>query len=348
MLENELYLEDIKEVAEYQFDWNKLNNKTIMISGSTGLIGKFLIDVIMYKNKVDNLNCKVIALGRNIEKAKGRLDYFENDLFEFVEGDINERINIDEPTHFIIHAASSTHPLQYSKEPISTVMANVMGTYNLLNYAKDHDNERFIFISSVEIYGENKGDVEKFSEDYLGYINCNTLRAGYPESKRTGETLCQAFIKEYNMDVVIPRLSRCFGPTLLNSDTKALSQFIKNGINKEDIVLKSAGDQYYSYLYGADAVKGILLCLFKGENGKAYNISDEGFDITLKDLATIIADYAGTKVIFDLPSEDERKGFSTATKAILDNTELKKLGFEVSKDIKSRLGETIDILGEIN
>lgn len=342
------YQETIKEYSNYNVDWNKLKNKSILISGATGMIGKCLIDILMYKNEVDNLNCSVIALGRNKNKAEDRLgNYFNNSHFKFIETDINKEIRVDDNVDYILHAASSTHPLQYSEDPIGTITANVIGTYNLLELASLKNVERFIFASSVEIYGENRKDIEKFDEKYLGYIDCNTVRAGYPESKRTGETLCQAFIKQKNLDIVIARLSRVFGPTMLMNDSKASSQFIKNSINEEDIVLKSEGLQNYSYSYVFDAVIGLMICLTKGKCGEAYNISDEKFDITLKDFAKICAEFSDKKVIFDLPNETEKAGFSTATKALLDSTKINELGYNVEKDFNTRIKETIHILRKV-
>ena len=157
--------------------------------------------------------------------------------------------------------------MAYASDPVGTVATNIIGTNNLLKFAAETGCERFVFLSSVEIYGENRGDTEYFTEDYLGYIDCNTLRAGYPESKRCGEALCQAYIRKENMDIVIPRLARSYGPTMLRSDTKAISQFIGNGVRKENIVLKSAGTQLYSYTYVSDAVSGVLYCLLRGECG---------------------------------------------------------------------------------
>ena len=345
MLDIEEYFNTVKEYSNYNIDWNILKNKSFLISGSTGMVGKCLIDIIMYKNKVDDLNCHIIALGRNKEKAKNRLgEYFEDSNFTFVESDINKCIDVNEEVDYILHAASSTHPLQYSGDPIGTITANVIGTYNLLELAAQKNAERFIFASSVEVYGENRKDVEKFDEKYLGYIDCNTLRAGYPESKRTGEALCQAFIKQKNLDIVIARLSRIFGPTMLMSDSKASSQFIKNGINEEDIILKSEGLQHYSYSYVFDAVIGLLICLSKGKCGEAYNISDEKFDITLKDFAKACATTAHKQVVFDLPDEKEKLGFSTATKALLDSSKINELGYNVNKDFNTRIEETIHIL----
>ena len=348
--EVELYNEEIKKYASKDIDWEKLRDKTFLITGATGLIGKFLIDVIMYKNDADNLNCKIIALGRNEPKAKERFaNCFNSNLFKFYETDINETITIEEEKlDYILHAASSTHPLQYSNYPISTITANVIGTKNILDLAVKTNASRVLFASSVEIYGENRGDVEAFDESYLGYINCNTLRAGYPESKRTGEALCQAYIKEKGLDIVIPRLSRIFGPTILSTDSKALSQFINKAVNDEDIVLKSEGNQYFSYTYVGDAVTALLYTLFYGINGEAYNVSDDSYDITLKDLASTIAKQVGKEVIFDLPSEEERKGYSTATKAIMVSDKIKKLGWTVEESLDKTLITTINILKQLN
>lgn len=348
--EVELYNEEIKKYASKNIDWEKLKDKTFLITGATGLIGKFLIDVIMYKNDTDNLNCNVIALGRNESKAKERFaNCYDSKLFKFYETDINEPITIEEEKlDYILHAASSTHPLQYSNYPISTITANVIGTKNILDLAVKTNASRVLFASSVEIYGENRGDVDAFDESYLGYINCNTLRAGYPESKRTGEALCQAYIKEKGLDIVIPRLSRIFGPTILSTDSKALSQFINKAVNDEDIVLKSEGNQYFSYTYVGDAVTALLYTFFYGENGEAYNVSDDTYDITLKDLASTIAKQVGKKVIFDLPSEEERKGYSTATKAIMVSDKIKKLGWSVEESLDKTLNITINILKQLN
>ena len=346
--ESEIYLNNIKEVASLNLKWEDLKNSRFMITGATGMIGKFLIDTIMYLDETKNLNCTIIAIGRNKEKAEKRFSkYFNSKNFEFVELDINDKIEYEGDVDYILHAASSTSPLQYSTYPITTITTNVIALNSLLKFGCEKNIKKFIFTSSVEIYGENKGDVDRFDENYLGYINCNTLRAGYPESKRVAESLCQAYIKEKGMYIVIPRLARTFGPTLLQSDTKALSQFIKNGVNRENIVLKSEGNQLFSYTYVTDAVKGILYTLFYGENGGAYNVCDEKFDITLKELALTISRIVGTEVIFDLPSEAERAGYSTATKAIMNGEKIKALGFTVPSNFETRLKETIEVLREI-
>lgn len=347
LLENELYREDLAYVAKLKVPWEKLNGKSILLSGATGMIGSFFIDVIMYKNSYDDLNCHVYAMGRNEEKARKRFgEYWNDSLFDFVEHDVNKTMECLEIKHidFVLHLASNTHPMAYSTDPIGTITTNIMGVYNMLEFADRVHAKRMEFASSNEIYGENRGDVEKFDEKYLGYIDCNTMRAGYPESKRCGEALCQAYIAQKGMDVVIPRLTRSYGPTLLNSDTKALSQFLKKGLAHEDIVLKSAGTQYYSYTYVSDAVAGLITVLLCGTKGEVYNIADETSDIRLKDLAGIIAKASGTKVVFDVPEALEAAGYSTATKARLDNKKISELGFKAKYDIESGIKRTLKIM----
>ncbi len=349
LYKNELYMEDINYVGGLGLPWDKLQDRSILISGATGLVGSFLVDVLMQKNK-GGLNCTVYAMSRNAQKATDRFSKWNsNPLLQFISHDVTQPFKRDDLdiVDYILHMASNTHPLQYSTDPIGTITTNILGVQNMLEFAASHNVTRFAFTSSNEIYGEDRGDVELFDENYCGYINCNTIRAGYPESKRCGEALCQAYKAQKGLDVVIPRLTRSYGPTVLMSDTKAINQFIKNGIVGEDIVLKSAGTQYYSYTYVADAVSGLLYVLLKGENGGAYNISDIRSDITLKNLAATIADITGKKVVFEKPDAVEATGYSKVNRARLDSTKLKALGWTAKYDIKSGMERTIYVLKSI-
>lgn len=343
-IENKLYREDVARTARLDLPWERLQNKTLLLSGATGTIGSFLTDVLMLRNREYQMGCTVLALTRNPEKAAVRATPEWKDV-QFLPCDLNKGIPaVSTKVDFVVHAASNTHPVAYATDPIGTIATNIIGTQNMLELAAEQHAERCVFLSSVEIYGENRGDVDRFPEDYCGYINCNTLRAGYPEGKRAGEALCQAYIRQKGLDIVIPRLPRIYGPTMLESDTKAISQFLKKGIRGEDIVLKSVGNQLYSYSYIADAVSAILFCLFQGKSGEAYNLGDPTSDITLKELAGLIAAYAKKSVVFELPSETEQAGYSKATKALLDGTKLRSLGWKPHYGITEGIPRTLDIM----
>lgn len=348
LYDSRLYMQSVKTIAEQSYRWSDLDCGSVAISGGTGMIGSFLVDVLIYRNEHFHANTQVYVLGRNEEKAKGRFGrYFDKEYFHFVAADMNTPIAIDARIDYVIHAASNTHPVAYAQDPIGTVTANVIGTNHLLDWASRMGSKRFVFLSSVEIYGENRGDVDYFTEDYMGYIDCNTLRAGYPESKRTGEALCQAYIRQKELDSVIVRLSRVYGPSMLMSDTKAMSQFLLKGVRGEDIVLKSEGTQLYSYSYVADAVSAIIYILLNGRCGEAYNVVSASSDVMLRDLAKMIADYTGGRVVFELPDAVESAGYSKATKAILDATALRDLGWKSVYEMEKGIQQTIDVLKEV-
>ena len=348
LIENELYLEDIKESANFKINWEKLKNKTILFTGCTGLIGRYFTDLIMYKNENDNLNCTIIGISKGESSVQNLFgNYLNNKCFKYMVHNISEPLNYDGKIDYIIHAASNTYPLQYALDPIGTITTNTWGTKNLLDLSVEKNVEKFLFVSSFEVYGKLENKTEIVENDF-GTVDCTVLRNCYPESKRVSESLCIAYSEQKNVDVSIARLSRVFGPTMNYESSLATAQFIKNGINKEDIVLKSDGTQKYSYNYVADAVTSLLTILINGEDKEAYNVSDEKFNLQLKEFAQIVANYTGKKVVFDLPDETEKKGFSNSVMTILNSEKIKNIGWSTDKGIKERIEETVKILTDEN
>lgn len=329
--------------------WGRLDGKTVLLSGASGMIGSFLMDAIMLRNQQAETPCRIIALGRSRKTAEERFPLWMGQSdFAFLAHDIcNPLPPLPWEPDYFIHAASTTHPRAYASEPVNTILANILGTRNLLESAAQSAGSRFLLLSSVEVYGENRGDTDYFREDYCGYLDCNTLRAGYPEGKRVSEALCQAYRQQHGTESVVLRLPRCYGPTMRMSDSKAIAQFIKKAAAGEEIVLKSEGNQLYSYVHAADAVLGILWALLCGEDGQAYNLGDPASDLTLRQLAELAAGCAGTKVVFDLPDELERKGYSTATRALMDGSRLQALGWHANYTIQQGIPETVEILREV-
>ena len=342
---NPLYINDLQKVIDHVEGIKDLNGKSLLMIGASGMVGSFLVDTIMLANDHLGIDIKVYAMGRNRKKLEARFEkYQSSNNFQIVEGDVTEPLDPSIKADYIIHGASNTHPRAYATDPIGTIMTNLAGTEQVLKHAVATNATRTLFLSTVEIYGENRGDVDKFKEDYCGYIDCNTLRAGYPEGKRVSESLCQAYIAKHDLDIVIPRLCRTFGPTMLLSDSKASSQFILNAAREEDIVLKSEGKQYFSYIYVGDAVSAILHLMIHGKNGEAYNVSEEAFDLQLRDLAGKLAEINNKKVIFELPDETEKKGFSKASTAILDNQKLKETGWDSIFTLEESLAHTVKLV----
>ena len=342
------YRRDIAYLCDLPLDWGLLDGNTVAISGATGMIGSVLVDTLMAK-RAQGLDVRVLALGRSEARAKERIAYFGEPGFTFEELDIcNQGARPSAPADAVIHLASTTHPRAYATDPIGTIESNISGLRNLLEYVESTTSEPlFLFASSVEVYGKSRGDVESFDESYSGDIDCCTLRAGYPEAKRLGEAMCMAHASQRGVRVKIPRLPRTYGPTLLPTDTKALSQFIHNALSGEDVVLKSEGKQVFSYLHATDTAAGLLWVLLEGEDGVAYNVADQGSDVSLRDLAGMIASIGGVSVRFDLPDAVERAGFSTADRAVMDASRLKALGWCARYDMRSGLEMTMRALRDI-
>lgn len=333
-----LYRNDIKGILSIK-DIERLRGKRFLITGATGMVGVMLIDTLMAMG-----DTYVYAVGRNKAKSVERLgEYYDSDSFTFIEQDVCLPLP-DVKVDYIIPLASNTHPLSYSQYPIETMLTNIKGVEHALNLATQC-NATVLYPSTVEVYGNAVGK-DVFTEDYTGRLNLATSRSCYTESKRAAEALCQSYIAEKGTHVCIARLCRIFGPTMLMSDSKASSQFIKKALADEDIVLKSKGTQFFSYTYVADAVAGLLTVLLNGENGVAYNVSSEKTNVHLRDFAQMCAEYNGRKVIFDLPSEAEAKGFSIATQAVMDNSLIKSIGFCPRYEMSDAVRRTIQILSD--
>lgn len=334
---NPLYREDIRHILSVN-GIDGLKGKTVLITGASGLLGMLTIDALM-----ETGNIRIIAVGRNREKAKERLgEYYNSPMFRFLEQDVCIPFPQNTNADYILPLASNTHPKAYSQLPIETVWTNVKGAEHALELAAKCEAV-VLYPSSVEIYG-NARDEDIFTENYTGNLNLGNSRACYPESKRVCEALCQSYISERGTDVKLVRLSRVFGPSMLMSDTKASSQFILKAVEHQDIVLKSKGNQFFSYTYAADAVSAMLYVMLHGETGVPYNIAAESCNVHLRDFAEICAKSVNRKVVYDLPDEVESKGYSIAMHAILDNNRLKAIGWKPQYEITDAIDRTIKIL----
>lgn len=330
------YKESIYKLAEEL----PINRGSFLITGATGLIGSCLINVLVAANKKGS-SFKIFALGRSKERIAKR---FGNEVVP-IEQDISIPLNEEEKYDYIIHCASNADPKSYAVQPVETILTNVIGSKNVLDYCRKHISTRMLLTSTFEVYGSIDG-VSSYREDMSGVIDQTRLRNGYPESKRCCELLLRSYVDEYQINAVIARLPSVYGPTMLKNDSKAHAQFIRNALNRENIVLKSKGEQRRTYCYVIDAVSGMFKVLFDGVKGEVYNISNEKSVASIADVAHACAEIAGTKVIFDMPDEIEAKGFSRPQDCILDNTKLKNLGWNAKFSLHDGLMETIGYLEE--
>lgn len=313
-----------------------LDNKNILITGACGLIGGALVDALLRGYP----SVQVFAMARSRERLQERFEYAHaNPCLHFVVGDVNAPLNMDLSLHYIVHAASNANPNAYALDPVGTMWTNINGTRNLLEYGRTHGLERFLYVSSGEVYGN--GEQTEWRETDNGYIDSMSVRSCYPSSKRAAETMCVCYAEQYGLNVVVGRPCHTYGPHFTDKDNRAYAQFVRKARAHEDIVLKSTGEQYRSWIYVEDCINGLLTILQYGENGQAYNIADEQSNVTIRAMAEMIAEIAGVKVIFDIPNEVEKKGFSQMKRAIYSTDKLRELGWRPCFSIMEGLKKTI-------
>lgn len=319
-------------------------DKKILLTGSTGLIGSFFVDLVWLFNLHNEKKIQLTGVNRNVEKARIRFPYISDKNIAFV-GSAVEKFSPcgDEKFDFIIHAASPADPLSFAKNPVETITANVLGTINLLELSRKHGS-KFLFVSTREVYGQIVNSV-RYKEDEFGLIDFNNVRSQYPESKRVAEILCRAYADECGVDAKIARLGYVYGPTQTEGDSRASAQFLRNAARGEDIVLKSAGLQKRSWTFVADCVSALIYMLLRG-NEMVYNVADENSEVSVAKFAELVARTSGTKVVRSQQSAEERKGSSDDNNALLDATKLKGLGWKALFDLETGVEDTMKILAD--
>lgn len=340
LLQNETYINDIRTLLQIALQWDILQNKTILITGSTGLICSAVTDILMMLNREKKYNIKIILAGRSAERIEKRFreEDYQFIYYDAVSGeapDIGD-IHID----YVIHGAGNAHPTAFSQQPVETMLSNIAGLNVLLKMASERKIGRLLYISSSEVYGI-KEDNKPYSETSYGYVDILNPRACYPSSKRAAETLCMAYAAEYGTNIVIVRPGHIYGPTMTDSDSRAAAQFARNALRNENIVMKSDGRQLRSYCYVLDCASAIFTVLLKGKNGEAYNISNPKAICTINELAHEFSRWGGGEVIYAQPTDSEKSSYNLMSNSSLDSRKLEAMGwspcFDVEKGVKSMI-----------
>ena len=267
---------DLDLMLNYRLPFEKLFNKTILISGANGFLAAYIVHFLMHLNKCRDANIKVIGLVRNSVKARDRFQqYLPHPNLRFLEQNVCEEFQIDEKIHFIIHAASQASPRYYGRDPVGTILANTQGTTNLLKIAQNNPIESFLYVSSGEVYGKVDPLKIPISEVTQGEVNQLEVRSCYAEGKRAGETLCISWFHQYQVPIRIVRPFHTYGPGFNLDDGRVFADFVSDIINNRNIRLYSDGSATRSFCYIADACLGFIAALLLGKPGSAYNIAGD-------------------------------------------------------------------------
>lgn len=337
-INNKVFKEDMEYILHANFiKWEKLNNKTIFITGGTGLIGYYLINAFIYKNIREKSNIKILALVRDIEKAK--LQFKEqleiDDNFKFICGDLNNIPNISEEIDYIIHGASPTTSKLFVENPVEVIQSIVNGSQNILELAKSKNIQSMIYLSSMEVYGEYKTE-EVLKEDSVLKLNPNNIRDCYPLGKALVENISKAYFKEYELPVNILRISQTIGVkenVELIKDRKIIQEIIYSILNKKDIVLTTKGESKRTYIYIRDVITAILVVLLSNKYGEIYNVANEKTYDAIYNMISNVVDNVANNEINLLIKEEETNKYPKTNYLKLSSQKLRKIGWNTSINI---------------
>lgn len=318
----------------------ELRGRQILIAGAGGLIGSTLVSLLIALDRRLGLSIDVCALGRNKKALESRFSrYIGAEGFRIEVADVIEYAPTDMRPELIIHGASPASPIAYARTPVDVMRANFLGTLRLLELARESKG-RLLFASSGEIYGNSDDPNATFTEEACGSVDPMQVRSCYPESKRAAETLCASYWAQFGVRALVARLCYVYGPSIAESNTRADAQFLRDAVSGRDITMKSQGKQVRSYCYVKDAAIALLCILLKGQPGQAYNVAAPASVASIREYAETLAEIAGVRVAFALPSEEEAKGYTPVQRAALDSGKLEALGWKPAYSLRDGLYDT--------
>ncbi len=309
-----------------------------LVTGAYGLIGSAIVDTLI----AEKLSCEIIVAGRDVRSLSKR---FPRNV-SYVQYDAQKQVTFDFSVDVIVHAASPASPELFVQKPVETIVANVFGVKELLEYARRVKAKKVVYVSSSEVYGKAAPRKDGFREDDYGFVDVLDVRSSYPMGKRAAETLCVCYAKEYGVDVSIVRPGHIYGPTASPKDHRVSSAFAWQAARGEPIVMKSAGTSLRSYTHCDDCASAVMTVVEKGQPGEAYNIANRAGVCTIRQMAEIMADEGGVELRFENATEADAVAFNPMDNSCLDPTKLESLGWSGKIGYEDGFRQTVRRLRE--
>lgn len=341
--------QDMENIYKRNIPWERLKNKTVLITGAYGMLASYMVFMLMYLNEKAGMNISIVALVRTKEKFFKRFGVTEEHPYlKVYENLLEKEIIIDEKVDFIIHAASLASPQYYSVSPIEVLKPNVLGSYYLLELAVKDQAEGYLLFSTGDIYGKITGK-DRVRESDCGELNPLEIHSCYGESKRMAETMCKAYFHQKGVPAKIARIYHTYAPTMdIENDPRVFASFVKDVVHGNDIIMKSDGSGKRSFCYISDAVAGYFLILLEGVPGEAYNVCNTKEFYSIREIAEVIASLRPEKQLtVKYEKRDKNDVYlenNRANDIPPDNEKLMNLGWKAEIGINEGFAKVIESL----
>lgn len=273
-------------------DWSSLQRGSLLVTGGTGFIGRWLLETLVAANRKLDLDLTLHVLSRRAPEFGRRLPHLAHDpALSLIDGDVRTLATRESFTH-IIHAAADASASLNENDPLAVFRTIVHGTENVLEIARAGQARKTLFLSSGAVYGQQPGDVPHVREGAPLGPDPQNPRNTYAEAKRAAEMLCSLYRKQFGTEVVSARIFSLLGPFLPLDIHFAAGNFIRDALSGRTIQVNGNGRPVRSYLYPGDLVHWLLVLLTRPSMHTAYNIGAER-GLTIAELAQRVADLVG-------------------------------------------------------
>jgi len=269
---------------------------TAVVTGGAGFLGSHLCEYLLERDY------RVICVDNLVTSSLTNIEHLRDDAFVFIDHDLTEHLEIDEPIDLVLHFAALASPVDYLRMPLHSLKVGSYGTHNALGLAK-FKRARFLIASTSEVYGDPQ--VHPQPESYWGHVNPIGPRGVYDEAKRYAEALTMAYHNQQGVDTAIVRIFNTYGPRMRPHDGRAIPTFIRQALEDAPITVFGEGQQTRSFCYVDDLIRGIHL-LAMSEEHLPVNIGNPS-EFTILELAQTVIRVTSSKseIVFEaLPVDD--------------------------------------------
>ena len=338
--------EDLHALHQSSVNWEHLQNKTVLVTGATGMLASYFSFMLLFLNEQYQYNIDLILLARNRQKLNyvyGR----EKEHIQFLVQDICKPISLNAKIDYIFHAAGAASPYYINHDPVGIIQANTLGTINVLELAKITQTRKVVFASTREVYGKVE-HLEKISEDDMGTIDPLDERSCYPESKRMAESLLKSYTQQYDIKFNSLRIAHSYGPGMkIDNDGRVMADFINSIMLSKDIHLHSLGEAVRAFCYITDTINAIFKVMIDGKDNQAYNIANETEPISVFELAQMVQKLSGNNKQVCIPEQTiQPKGYSNYKRVMLDTNKIEALGWAPQIKLEDGILKTLKSLGK--